>query len=35
MKILLIEDEAGLREVIQQSLEKECYIVTTAQDWTN
>ncbi|AWG27402.1 response regulator transcription factor [Flavobacterium kingsejongi] len=33
MKILLIEDEAGLREVIQQSLEKELYIVTTAHDY--
>ena len=33
MKILIIEDEAGLREVIQQSLEKEKYIVETAHDF--
>jgi two-component system response regulator ArlR len=33
MKILIIEDEAGLREVIQQSLEKEKYIVETAHDY--
>lgn len=33
MKILMIEDEAGLREVIQQSLEKEKYIVETAHDF--
>lgn len=30
MKILIIEDEKGLREVIQQSLEKEKFIVETA-----
>ncbi|MFH7018187.1 response regulator transcription factor [Flavobacterium sp. FlaQc-47] len=33
MKILIIEDEAGLREVVQQSLEKEKYIVETAHDY--
>jgi len=33
MKILIIEDEQGLREVIQQSLEKEKYIVETAHDF--
>jgi DNA-binding response OmpR family regulator len=33
MKILIIEDEAGLREVIQDSLEKEKYIVETAHDY--
>ncbi|MBS7255660.1 response regulator transcription factor [Flavobacterium branchiicola] len=33
MKILIIEDEAGLREVIQQSLEKEKYSIETAQDY--
>jgi len=33
MKILIIEDEAGLGEVIQQSLEKEKYIVETAHDF--
>ncbi len=33
MKILIIEDEPGLREVIQQSLEKEKYIVETAYDY--
>ena len=33
MKILVIEDEKGLREVIQQSLEKEKYIVETAHDF--
>lgn len=33
MKILIIEDEAGLREVVQQSLEKEKYIVETAYDY--
>lgn len=35
MKLLLIEDETGLREVIQQSLEKERYIVETAHDYTS
>ncbi|MBE8728035.1 response regulator transcription factor [Flavobacterium hungaricum] len=33
MKVLIIEDEAGLREVVQQSLEKEKYIVETANDY--
>lgn len=33
MKILIIEDEQGLREVIQESLEKEKYIVETAHDF--
>lgn len=33
MKILIIEDERGLREVIQESLEKEKYIVETAHDY--
>jgi len=35
MKILIVEDEQGLREVIQQSLEKEKYIVETADDFTS
>jgi len=33
MKILIIEDEQGLREVIRESLEKEKYIVETANDY--
>jgi two-component system response regulator ArlR len=33
MKILIIEDEHGLREVIKESLEKEKYIVETANDF--
>lgn len=33
MKILIIEDEQGLREVIRESLEKEKYIVETAHDF--
>ncbi len=33
MKILIIEDEQGLREVIRESLEKEKYIVETAHDY--
>ncbi len=33
MKILLVEDEPGLREVVQQSLEMEKYIVETAADY--
>ncbi|MGQ2982507.1 response regulator transcription factor [Flavobacterium sp.] len=33
MKILIIEDEQGLREVIRESLEKEKYIVETAYDY--
>ena len=32
MKILVIEDEAGLRESIVESLEKEQFIVETAID---
>lgn len=33
MKILIIEDEAGLREVIKESLVKDNYIVETAHDY--
>lgn len=33
MKILIIEDEQDLREVIRESLEKEKYIVETASDF--
>lgn len=33
MKILIIEDEQGLREVIKESLEKEKYIIETANDY--
>ncbi|WP_417355602.1 response regulator transcription factor [Flavobacterium sp.] len=33
MKILIIEDEANLRDTITQSLEKEKYIVETAYDY--
>lgn len=33
MKILIIEDEQGLREVIRESLEKEKHIVETAHDY--
>ncbi len=33
MKILVVEDEPGLREVIKESLEKEKYIVETAADY--
>jgi len=33
MKILIVEDEPGLREVIKESLEKEKYIVETAHDY--
>ena len=33
MKILIVEDEQGLREVIRESLEKEKYIVETAHDY--
>lgn len=33
MKILIIEDNADLREVIERSLEKERYIVETAPDY--
>ena len=35
MKILIIEDEKGIREVIQESLEKEKYIVETAADYVS
>lgn len=35
MKILIIEDEAELQEVIRQSLEKESFLVETASDYTN
>jgi two-component system, OmpR family, response regulator ArlR len=33
MKILVVEDEHGLREVIKESLKKEQYIVETAHDY--
>lgn len=33
MKILLVEDDANLREVIQKSLEKERYVVEVAPDY--
>ncbi|MDR2121754.1 MAG: response regulator transcription factor [Flavobacteriaceae bacterium] len=33
MKILIIEDEPELRNVLQQSLEKELFIVETAKDY--
>ena len=35
MKILIVEDEQGLREVVKQSLEKEKYVVETATDFTS
>lgn len=35
MKILIVEDEQGLREVVKQSLEKEKYIVETAADFAS
>jgi len=35
MKILIVEDEQGLREVIRESLEKEKYLVETAHDYTS
>jgi len=35
MKILIVEDEPGLREVIKESLEKEKYIVETASDYSS
>lgn len=35
MKILIIEDKNGLREVIQQSLEKEKFIVETAANFND
>ncbi|WP_065220396.1 MULTISPECIES: response regulator transcription factor [Butyricimonas] len=34
MKILIIEDEKGLREVMTQSLEKERFVVETASDYS-
>lgn len=33
MKILIVEDEPSLRELIQRSLEKERYVVETATDY--
>jgi DNA-binding response OmpR family regulator len=33
MKILVIEDDSALREILQQSLEKERYVVETATDY--
>jgi DNA-binding response OmpR family regulator len=33
MKILVIEDEQGMREVIVKSLEKEMFVVETAEDF--
>ena len=33
MKILIVEDEPSLRELIQRSLEKERYVVETASDF--
>ena len=33
MKILIIEDEPSLRELIQRSLEKERYVVEAAADF--
>lgn len=33
MKILIIEDEPALRELIQRSLEKERYVVEVASDF--
>lgn len=35
MKILIVEDEPGIREAIKESLEKEKYIVETAADYTS
>ena len=34
MKILLIEDEIGLQQVIRESLEKESYLIETASDFS-
>ncbi|HAH74356.1 MAG TPA: DNA-binding response regulator, partial [Butyricimonas virosa] len=34
MKILIIEDEKDLREVMTQSLEKERFVVETAADYS-
>ena len=33
MKILIVEDEPALRELIQRSLEKERYVIETAVDF--
>ena len=33
MKILIVEDEPSLRELIQRSLEKERYVVEAAGDF--
>ena len=33
MKILIVEDEPSLRELIQRSLEKERYVTATAGDF--
>ena len=33
MKILIVEDEPSLRELIQRSLEKERYVVEVAADF--
>lgn len=33
MKILIVEDEPSLRELVQRSLEKERYVVETAEDY--
>ena len=33
MKILVVEDDKSLREIIRQSLEKERFVVETAQDY--
>ena len=35
MKILIVEDEPSLRELIQCSLEKERYVVETAGDFNS
>ena len=33
MKILVVEDEDGLRDMVRESLEKEKYIVECASDY--
>ena len=33
MKILIVEDEPALRELIQRSLEKERYVIEVASDF--
>ena len=35
MKILIVEDEPSLRELIQRSLEKERYVVEAAGDFNS